>query len=136
MQLSNTTFSNTDEYIAGFPENIQVILQKLRATIKKSAPGAEEVISYKIPAFKLNGMLVWFAANKEHIGFYPTASPIKVFKKELEGFKTSKGAIHFPIKKNIPLSLVKKIVQFRVRENLQKQPTKLKRKTSVARKHK
>jgi uncharacterized protein YdhG (YjbR/CyaY superfamily) len=128
MLPAKTTFNNTDEYIALFPENIQEILQKLRATIKKSAPGAEEVISYKIPAFKLNGMLVWFAANKEHIGFYPTASPIRVFKKELASYKTSKGAIQFPIEKAIPLTLVKDIVKFRVSENLQK--AKPKKKTS------
>lgn len=130
MLPAKTTFNNTDEYIALFPENIQEILQKLRATIKKSAPGAEEVISYKIPAFKFNGMLVWFAANKEHIGFYPTASPIRVFKKELAGYKTSKGAIQFPIEKAIPFTLVKDIVRFRVNENLQKAKTKPKKKTS------
>ena len=123
-----TTFSNTDEYIALFPENIQSILQKLRTTIKKAAPGAEEVISYKMPAFRLNGMLVWFAVNKEHIGFYPTASPIKAFKKELSGYKTSKGAIQFPLNKSIPFSLVKDIVKFRMKENLDKAKTKQKKK--------
>lgn len=128
MVSSKTTFSNTDEYIAMFPENIQQILQKLRTTIKRSAPNAEEVISYKMPAFKLNGMLVWFAVNKQHIGFYPTASPILAFKKELVNYKTSKGAIQFPIGKPIPLKLVKDIVQFKVNENLDK--TKLKKKTS------
>lgn len=128
MISSKTTFGNTDEYIAMFPENIQQLLQKLRATIKRAAPDAEEMISYKMPAFKLNGMLVWFAANKEHIGFYPTPSPIKVFKKELSNYKTSKGAIQFPIERPIPLKLVKDIVQYRVKENLNK--AKLKKKTS------
>jgi uncharacterized protein YdhG (YjbR/CyaY superfamily) len=128
--ISKATFNNTDEYIAMFPANIREILQKLRATIKKAAPNAEEVISYKMPAFKLNGMLVWFAVNKEHIGFYPTASPIVAFKKELVNYKTSKGAIQFPIEKPLPLKLVKDIVQFRIKENLNKQ--KLKEKTSSA----
>ncbi|MFI5187813.1 MAG: iron chaperone [Chitinophagales bacterium] len=130
MLPAKKTFNNTDEYIALFPAHIRDILQKLRATIKNSAPGAEEVISYKMPAFKLNGMLVWFAANKEHIGFYPTPSPIIIFKKELAGYKTSKGAIQFPIEKAIPLTLVEDIVKFRVKENLQKSKTKSKKKTS------
>ena len=134
MLPAKATFSNTDEYIAMFPENVQEILQTLRAAIKKTAPAAEEVISYKMPAFRLNGMLVWFAANKEHIGFYPTASPIKVFKKELAGYKTSKGAIQFPFGKAIPLTLVKDIVKFRVKENSEKAKTKQKKKTSIAKK--
>jgi uncharacterized protein YdhG (YjbR/CyaY superfamily) len=130
MQKTKTTFTTTDEYIAMFPANVQAILQKLRSTIKKIAPSAEEVISYKMPAFKLNGMLVWFAAYKEHIGFYPTGSPIKVFKKELTPYKTSKGAIQFPIDKPIPLTLVKDIVKFRVKENLERAKVKAKTKTN------
>jgi uncharacterized protein YdhG (YjbR/CyaY superfamily) len=126
MLSTKTAFNNIDEYIAMFPENIRAILQKLRATIKKAAPGSEEVISYKMPAFKLNGVLVYFAANKEHIGFYPTASPIIAFKKELVNYKTSKGAIQFPVEKPIPLKLVKDIVQFRVKENLNKPKSKKK----------
>jgi uncharacterized protein YdhG (YjbR/CyaY superfamily) len=124
------TYRNVDEYIASFPEDVQDILEKLRSTIKKSAPAAEEVISYQMPAFKLNGMLVWYAAYKEHIGFYPTASPIKVFKKELAGYKISKGVIRFPIEKAIPLRLVKDIVKFRINENLKKAESKLKKKIS------
>jgi uncharacterized protein YdhG (YjbR/CyaY superfamily) len=81
-----------------------------------------------MPAFRLNGMLVWFAAYKDHIGFYPTASPIKFFKKKLEGYKTSKGAIRFPIEKTIPLALIKEIVRFRVNENSQKTTARLKKK--------
>jgi len=134
MLPAKATFNNTDEYIAMFPENVQEILQTLRAAIKKTAPAAEEVISYKMPAFRLNGMLVWFAANKEHIGFYPTPSPIKVFKKELAGYKTSKGAIRFPLGKTIPLTLVKDIVRYRVKENSEKTKTKLRKKTSIAKK--
>jgi uncharacterized protein YdhG (YjbR/CyaY superfamily) len=129
MKTSKPKFSNPDEYIATFPANVQEILQKIRTTIKKTAPNAEEVISYQMPAFKLNGMLVWYAANKEHIGFYPTASPIKVFKKELANYKTSKGAIRFPIEQAVPLELIKDIVRFRINENLEKTERKLKEKT-------
>jgi len=132
MQSTKATFNNTDEYIAMFPANIRAILQKLRATIKKAAPGSEEVISYNMPAFKLNAVLVYFAANKEHIGFYPTASPIVAFKKELVNYKTSKGAIQFPIDKPIPLKLIKDIVQYRVKEDLSK--VKAKKKISSVKK--
>lgn len=112
--------TNIDEYIAGYPEEIQKILEQLRATIKKTAPKAEEVISYGLPAFKLNGMLVWFAAHSKHIGFYPRASGIEAFKKELSNYKSAKGSVQFPIDKGLPLALIKKIVKFRVKENEQK----------------
>lgn len=128
MQTNIAVAKSIDEYIERFPENVQTILQKLRATIKKAAPGAEEVISYQMPAFKYHGVLVYFAGYKNHIGFYPTSSPMKVFKKELAGYKTSKGAIQFPIEKAIPLTLVKDIVKFRIKENLEKETTKLKKK--------
>ncbi|MGB8359345.1 MAG: DUF1801 domain-containing protein [Bacteroidales bacterium] len=108
---------NTDEYIAGFPENIQRKLNDLRAAIRKAAPGAEESISYRMPAYKLNGVLVYFAAQKNHIGFYPTSSGVIAFKKELAEYKTSKGAVQFPLDKPIPLKLVSTIVKFRVKEN-------------------
>ena len=131
MQANSKVAGNIDEYIERFPENVQSILQKLRATIRKAAPGAEEVISYQMPAFKYHGMLVYFAGYKNHIGFYPTSSPMKVFKKELAGYKTSKGAIQFPIEKAIPSTLVKNIVKFRIKENLEKESAKWKKKTSV-----
>ncbi len=108
---------NIDEYIAGCPEDIQGKLKELRATIKKAAPGAEEKISYHMPAFNLNGILVYFAAQSRHIGFYPTSSGVTAFKKEITGYKTSKGAIQFPLDKPIPHELVARIVKFRVREN-------------------
>jgi uncharacterized protein YdhG (YjbR/CyaY superfamily) len=108
---------NTDEYIAGFPENIQRMLNDLRAVIKKAAPDAEESISYRMPAYKLNGVLVYFAAQTRHIGFYPTSSGVKAFMHELGSYKTSKGAIQFPIDKPLPLELITKIVQFRAKEN-------------------
>ena len=133
MQANSKVAGNIDEYIERFPENVQTILQKLRVTIRKAAPGAEEVISYQMPAFKYHGMLVYFAGYKNHIGFYPTSSPMKVFKKELAGYKTSKGAIQFPIEKAIPSTLVRNIVKFRIKENLEKESAKWKKKTSVVR---
>jgi uncharacterized protein YdhG (YjbR/CyaY superfamily) len=99
----------------------------LRKTIKEAAPQAEELISYNIPAFKQNGVLVYYAAYKNHIGFYPTSSPMKVFKKELANYKTSKGAIQFPIEKAIPKTLVSRIVKYRVKENLEKAMIKAKK---------
>ena len=128
MQANSKVAGNIDEYIERFPENVQAILQKLRATIRKAAPGAEEVVSYQMPAFKYHGMLVYFAGYKNHIGFYPTSSPMKVFKKELAGYKTSKGAIQFPMEKAIPSTLVRNIVKFRIKENLEKESTKLRKK--------
>ena len=128
MRANSKVAGNIDEYIERFPENVQAILQKLRATIRRAAPGAEEVISYQMPAFKYHGTLVYFAGYKNHIGFYPTSSPMKFFKDRLTNYKTSKGAIQFPINEAIPLALVKDIVKFRIRENLEKETTKLKKK--------
>ncbi len=108
---------NIDEYITGCPEDIQGKLTELRETIKKAAPGAEEKISYQMPAFTLNGILVYFAAQTRHIGFYPTSSGVKAFIKELGNYKTSKGAIQFPLDKTLPLELIARIVKFRVLEN-------------------
>ncbi len=113
-------FKTIDEYIATFPKNVQNILAEMRQAIRESAPQAEEVISYQMPAFKLNGILVYFAAFKNHIGFFPTTSAMETFKEELSGYAVSKGTIRFPLDKPIPLDLVKKIVKFRVKENLEK----------------
>jgi uncharacterized protein YdhG (YjbR/CyaY superfamily) len=107
-----------DEYIASYPKEVIALLEQMRSTIKKAAPGAEECISYSIPAFKLNGMLVWYAAFKNHIGLYPRGSGIDVFAKELSKYKTSKGTVQFSIDKPLPLSLIAKIVKYRVKENL------------------
>lgn len=120
----STKFTIIDEYHASFPTNIQKILQLLRQTIKQTAPQATETISYNIPTFKLNKNLVHYAAYKGHIGFYPTSSPMTVFKDELAKYKTSKGAIQFPIDKPLPTTLIKKIVKFRVKEDLEKATTK------------
>ncbi len=109
-----------DDYISGFPAEVKEMLERLRATIKNAAPNAEEVISYSMPAFKLNGLLIYFAGYKNHIGLYPMASGIAAFKKELSIYKGAKGSVQFPIDKPLPLTLIKKIVKFRVAENLQK----------------
>jgi uncharacterized protein YdhG (YjbR/CyaY superfamily) len=114
------TFKTVDEYFSGLPKSTRDSMQKLREIIRQVAPKAEEVISYNIPAFKWNGMLVWYAAFKKHIGFYPKASGIAAFKDELADYKTSKGAIQFPLEEGIPVNLVKKIVKFRLKENERK----------------
>ena len=118
MKKQSTTI---DEYIKTFPADIQLILEKMRQTIRKAAPEAEETIAYQMPTFKLNGKnLVHFAAFKNHIGFYPTPSGIEAFNKELSPYKGAKGSVQFPIDKPIPFNLVEKIVIFRVKENLKK----------------
>ncbi|HAH22526.1 MAG TPA: hypothetical protein DCL77_01960 [Prolixibacteraceae bacterium] len=109
-----------DQYIAGFPPEVQVMLEELRATIRNAAPEAMETISYQMPAFKLNGILVYFAAYKNHIGFYPTGSGIEHFKEEVSAYKSSKGTVQFPLNQPIPLDLITKIVKFRVKQNLEK----------------
>lgn len=119
--------ANIDAYIASFPTEIQKMLAQLRITIKKAAPKAEETIKYGMPTLTLNGNLVHYAAYKNHIGFYPAPSAIKTFKKELANFKTSKGAIQFPLDKPLPLNLITKIVKFRVKENLAKAAVKTKK---------
>ena len=116
MISTNKKPKSVDDYIGCFPEEIREKLEKIRQTIKDAAPGAEEVISYRMPAFKLKKVLVYFAAFKDHIGFFPTARPIEVFKDKLTAYKTSKGTIRFPIDKPLPLTLIKKIVKFRVKE--------------------
>ena len=130
MTTKRTTARDIDEYIAGFPKDIREILEKIRATIRKAAPEAEEAISYGMPAFKLNGYLVYFAAYKKHIGFYPVPTGIEAFKKELSAYKGAKGSVQFPLDKPMPLDLISKIVKFRVKENLEKAKTKVKKKQS------
>jgi uncharacterized protein YdhG (YjbR/CyaY superfamily) len=120
MATHKRVFKTVDEYIATFPENVQNILEEMRQAIRESAPKAEEAISYQMPAFKLNGFLVWFAAYKNHIGFYPKTSVIEAFKEELSDYEVSKGTIRFSLSKLVPFDLVKKIVRYRVKENLGK----------------
>lgn len=122
--MNKTAPANVDAYIKQFPPEVQAMLQKLRAAIKAAAPKAEEVISYQMPAYTYHGMLVYFAAYKNHIGFYPTGSGIEAFKKELSVYKGSKGAVQFPLDKPLPLALIKQIVKFRVQMNLEKEQLK------------
>ena len=115
---------NIDEYIAGFPQDVQAILEKIRTTIRKAAPGAEEKISYQIPTFTLKGNLVHFAAFMRHIGFFPTPTGIEKFKNELSVYKGAKGSVQFPFDKPIPYGLISKMVKFRVKGNLEKAEAK------------
>ena len=110
--------TSSDKYIDRFPKTTQKLLIKIRTTIRKAAPDAKESIKYGIISYVLNGNLVHFGGFKKHIGFYPAPSGIKVFEKELSIYKTSKGAIQFPLDKPLPLKLISKIVKFRVKENL------------------
>lgn len=126
LMTTKARFKTVDEYIESFPKNVQGKLGLVRKTIRKVVPEAKEVISYQIPAFKLNRVLVWFAAFKNHIGFYPTAKAIEFFKKELKNYNTSKGAIRFPLDKKIPLGLISKITKYRLKENLQNKKDKTK----------
>ena len=110
--------NNVDEYVAGVPEPARNALKKMRAAIRSAVPPeAIETISYRIPAFKHKGMLVWFAAFSNHCSLFPTASVVEAFKNELKGFSTSKGTIHFPTDKPLPTALIKKIVRARVAQN-------------------
>jgi uncharacterized protein YdhG (YjbR/CyaY superfamily) len=118
MKSNEAGFRSIDEYIGTFPEGTQKILKELRATIRDAAPEAEEKISYQMPTFYLKGNLVHFAAHKNHIGFYPTPSGIQAFKDALSRYESSKGAVKFPMDEPLPLELVRKIVKFRMAENL------------------
>jgi uncharacterized protein YdhG (YjbR/CyaY superfamily) len=116
-----TGYSDIDGYIGTFPENVQVLLKQIRKTINQAAPKALESINYGMPAFKTNGKpLVYFAAFKNHIGFYATPTGHKEFEKELSKYKQGKGSVQFPIDKPLPLDLIYRITEFRVRENLER----------------
>ena len=126
--MEQTAPKNIDDYIAGFPDDVQVILQKIRMTIKKAAPNAEETIKYQMPTFTLQGNLVHFGAFKKHIGFYPVPTGIEAFKDELSVYEGGKGSVKFPLDKPMPYDLISKIVQFRVQENLKNAEAKKKKK--------
>jgi uncharacterized protein YdhG (YjbR/CyaY superfamily) len=128
MKTNQSGSQKIDAYIAGFPEDVQLILEKIRLTIRKAAPDAEETINYGIPTFTLNGNLVHFAGFKKHIGFYPTPSGIEKFKKELSIYAGAKGSVQFPLDKPIPYGLIGKIVKFRVHEILERAAAKGKKK--------
>ena len=119
METSKMKFKTVDEYISAFPAHTQALMQELRKTIREVAPRAEEMISYNMPAFKLQGMLVWYASYKKHICFYPKAGAIEAFKKELSVYKGAKGSVQFPVDEPLPLKLIAKIVKYRVKENLE-----------------
>ena len=118
MKTESLKPKDVDEYISMFSDNIQELLIELRATIKEAAPEAEEVISYQMPAYKFHGVLIYFAAFKNHIGLYPRVSGIETFKNELSVYKGAKGSVQFPLNKPLPLDLIARIVKFRVTENL------------------
>jgi uncharacterized protein YdhG (YjbR/CyaY superfamily) len=127
MESNEVRFNSIDEYIAAFPEDIQIILQQIRETIQAAAPDAIEKISYQMPTFAQNGNLVHFAAFKNHIGFYPTPSGTEAFKEEIARYQSGKGSIQFPLDEPMPLDLITRIVKMRVAENLQKAESKSRR---------
>jgi uncharacterized protein YdhG (YjbR/CyaY superfamily) len=124
MTMTRIRFIDIDSYIGSFPEKTQKLLQEVRETIRKAAPEAEQTINYGIPTFKFRGNLVHFAGFKNHIGFYPTASGIEAFKKELSVYEGAKGSVRFPLDKPIPFELIERIVKFRVKESLSKKTDK------------
>ena len=128
MQTDQAAPKTIDEYIAGFPQDVQEILEKIRVTIRKAAPDAQEAIKYQMPTFTLKGNLVHFGAFKKHIGFYPVPTGIEEFKDELAVYEGGKGSVQFPLDKPIPYDLIGRIVEFRVKENLERAETKGKKK--------
>lgn len=130
--MNTTRNPEIDRYIHAFPPSTQALLEQMRSAILKAAPAAEEVIGYQMPSYRQQGVLVYFAAYKGHIGFYPTGSGIEAFKKELSVYKGAKGSVQFPLDKALPLALIAKIVKFRVKENLEK--TKEKERAKLAKK--
>lgn len=128
MKAVQSSVQSIDEYIDACPPEVRKILQELRQTIKEAAPQAQEKISYRIPTFTLHGNLVHFAVFSKHIGFYPTPSGIEAFKEELSRYKGAKGSVQFPIDEPLPLSLIRRIVEYRVRENLERHQAKRARK--------
>ena len=127
MKTDPTPPKTIDDYIAGYPHEVRVILEKLRATIRKAAPGSEEAIKYRLPTFVLSGNLVHFGAFKKHIGFYATPTGNKQFRQELYSYEGAKGSVQFPLDKPIPYGLVSRMVKFRVKENLERARAKSKK---------
>lgn len=121
------TYSSVDHYIASQPLELKEGLEKMRHTILKAAPGAEEVISYGMPAYKLNGVLVYFAAFKDHYSFFPTGRGVEKFRSKLKGYEISKGTIRLPFEEPLPLKLIGEIVKFRVKDNRAKAALKNKK---------
>ena len=128
MEKQKAGFASIDEYIASFPSDVQERLRQMRAAIREAAPEAQEKISYQMPTFFLHGNLVHFAAFKNHIGFYPAPRGIEAFKDELAAYEGAKGSVQFPLDQPLPLDLVRRIVQFRVADQLQNAKAKKSRK--------
>lgn len=126
-----TTIETIDQYISAFPEHTQKLLQQMRTIIQKAVPKAEEVISYGMPAYKLHTVLVYFAGYKNHIGFYPTSSGIRVFKDQFAAYKSSKGAVQFPLDKPLPVKLIKEITVFRAKEDIANAAIKAEKKVAL-----
>jgi uncharacterized protein YdhG (YjbR/CyaY superfamily) len=120
MKETRQKFKNIDDYISSFPAETQKLLEQVRKEIRKAAPDAKETISYGIPTFTLNGNLVQYAAFKNHIGFYPAPSGISAFREDLSAYENAKGSVKFPNDKPVPFDLIRKIVLFRVGENIKK----------------
>lgn len=129
MAITKTEFKSVDEYFSTLTPKAKKLLKELRKAIKEAAPEAEEIITYNMPAYKYHGILVYYAAHTEHIGFYPGNKVVnEVFKKDLVKYKTSKGTIQFPMNEAIPVGLIGKIVKYRIKENLKKAKEKAKKK--------
>ena len=133
MSSEKVTPKTIDEYMAGFPKDVQEILEKIRMTVKKAAPDAQETIKYGMPTFTLKGNLVYFGAFKKHIGFYPPISTGSAeFRKELSVYEGEKRSLKFPLEKPIPYSLIEEIVNLKVKENLERAEAKRKNKKTLA----
>jgi len=129
MKAKSQQPTTIDEYIADFPRDVQAVLEKVRATIRKAAPKAEEAIKYQIPTFVLNGNLIHFGGYKNHVGLYPGSKPVEEFKDQLSKYETSKGTVRFPLDKPIPYALIGKITKFCVQRNQEKLSHKKAQKT-------
>jgi uncharacterized protein YdhG (YjbR/CyaY superfamily) len=121
---SKTSITTVDEYFSILPEQARTALEQLRQTIKNTAPEAEEAISYQMPAFRFHGILVYYAAFKNHYSLFPMTKALEVFKEDIKGYETTKGTIHFSYGKPLPVKLIKEIIQYRVKENLVKKQFK------------
>jgi uncharacterized protein YdhG (YjbR/CyaY superfamily) len=126
--MKTATPKNINDYIAGFPRDFQEILQKIRTIIRDAAPDVEETIKYRMPTFVLHGNLVHFAGFQKHIGFYPTPSAIEAFRRELAAYESAKGSVQFPLNEPVPFTLIRKMVEFRVKETQQKMAAKKRKK--------
>ena len=127
METRQKAAKDIDEYIAGYPEDVQQILEKIRATIKAVAPEAVEAISYGVPCFRYKGDLIYFAGYKNHVSIYPAPRGHEEFKAELSAYKGGKGTVQFPLDKPMPYELVRRIAEFRMQENLAKAEAKAKK---------